>query len=492
MKRFIIAVALAIGALNINAQNELDALRYSRLSVVGTARYSGLGGAFGALGADFSTLSVNPAGIALYRNSDFSITPSLYMANTESDYLREQYSDTKSNFNLGNIGFVSVTNAGVSQNSSLRKVMFGFGLNRTNNFNNRVMIQGFNGNSSMLTVYADQANGNSPSQLSGQDFINIYGHAPSLAYETYLIDETSVGSSVYYNDMPNGGVIQQKNIETSGSMNEMVLSMGANLLDKFYIGATLGVPYVRYFEKSTYTENDNNNSNPYFNNFKQTSTLSTTGSGINFKIGMIYKPADFIRIGAAFHTPTYYDKITDKYSSTMTSAFDSLIAGSYSYSRSSPKGEFDYSLTTPLRAIGSVAFIFGKYGLVSADYEYVDYSGARLSAESYNFNIENNVIRENFQGAGNLRLGTEWKYGQFSFRGGYVIEGSPYKSAMNSSTGNSYSLGLGVREKDYYLDLGFVQTSRSEDYYLYDPSYVAPSRNKMQGNSIMLTYGVRF
>ena len=492
MKRFIIVIALAAGVLNVNAQNEVDALRYSRLSVVGTARYSGLGGAFGALGADFSTLSVNPAGIALFRNSEFSVTPSIYMADTKSDFLGQQNTDGRSNFNLGNIGFVSVTNAGISQNSSLRKVMFGFGLNRTNNFNNRAIVQGFNDKSSLLTVYVDQANGNSSSQLSGQDFINTYGHAPSLAYETYLIDETSVGSHVYFNDMPNGGVIQRKNIETRGSMNEMVLSMGANLLDKFYIGATLGVPYVRYFEESTYSENDNTNSNPYFNNFKQTNTLSTTGSGINFKIGMIYKPVDFIRIGAAFHTPTYYAKMNDKYSSTMTSVFDSLIAGEYSYSSSSPKGEYEYSLTTPLRAIGSIAFIFGKYGLVSADYEYVDYSGARLYADSYDFNIENDAIRNNYKGAGNLRLGTEWKYGQFSFRGGYGIEGDPYKSGINNSKGSSYSFGIGLRERDYYLDLGYIHTSRSEDYYIYDPAYIDASRNKMQGNSIMLTYGVRF
>lgn len=485
MKRFIIFIALAAGVLNVDAQNEVDALRYSRLSVVGTARYSGLGGAFGALGADFSSLSVNPAGIALFRNSEFTITPSLYMANTISDYYGEQNTDSRLNFNLGNIGFVSVMNAGVGQNSSLKKVMFGFGLNRTNNFNNRAIIQGFNGTSSLLAVYVDQANGIAPDKL------DVNGNG--LAYDTYLIDETSVGSHVYFADMPNGGVTQRKNIETSGSMNEMVLSMGANLLDKFYIGATLGMPYVRYFEQSSYTENDNLDSNKYFNSFKQTNTLSTTGSGIDFKLGIIYKPVDFIRIGAAFHSPTYYVKMTDKYSSTMTSFFDTIIADNLnSFNSSSPQGEFQYSLTTPLRAIGSIAFIFGKYGLISADYEYVDYSGSRFSADSYNFNDENDAIRKKYRSTGNLRLGTEWKYGQFSFRGGYGLEGDPYKAGINNYKGSSYSFGLGLREKEYYLDLGFVHATRSEDYYLYDPNYTDPSRNKMQGNSILLTFGVRY
>ena len=485
MKRFIILIALAAGVLNVNAQNEVDALRYSRLSVVGTARYSGLGGAFGALGADFSSLSVNPAGIALFRASEFSITPSLYMADTKADYFGEQNTDSRSNFNLGNIGYVSATNIGTAQNSSLRKVMFGFGLNRTNNFNNRAIIKGFNTSSSLLGVYADQASGLT------SDNLNSYGNG--LAYDTYLIYNDTTGSLNYFADMPNGGVTQRKNIETKGSMNEMVLSIGANLLDKFYIGATLGMPYVRYFEKSSYTENDNENRNSYFNSFKQTNTLSTTGSGINFKLGIIYKPVQFIRIGAAFHTPTYYAKLTDKWNSTMASLFDiPIINGEKSFNSSSPNGEFEYSLTTPLRAIGSIAFIIGKYGLLSADYEYVDYSSARFSSDSYNFNAENDAIRYKYKGAGNIRLGTEWKYGQFSFRGGYGLEGDPYKSGINNSTGSSYSLGLGMREKAYYLDLGFVYTSHSEDYYLYDPTYVDPSQNKMHSNSVMLTYGVRF
>jgi hypothetical protein len=480
MKRFIILIVFLAGVISVNAQNEVDALRYSRLSVVGTARSSGIGGAFGALGADFSSLSVNPAGIALFRSSEFSITPSIYMADTKSNYFGEQNTDSKSNFNLGNVGYVSVTKGGARENSALRNIVFGIGLNRTNNFNARAVIQGFNPSSSLLTSYVDQANGLTPSQLDN------FGNG--LAYDADLIYTDTTNNTIYFADMPNGGVTQRKIIETTGSMNEMVLSLGANLLDKFYIGATLGVPYVRYFEHSIYSETDNENRNSFFNSFQRTESLSTTGSGINFKLGVIYKPADFIRIGAAIHSPTYYARMTDKWNSTMVSHFDN----GNSFSSSSPYGEFGYSLTTPLRAIGSIALIFGKYGLLSADYEYVDYPGARLNSDSYDFMNENNAISNKYKGTGNIRLGTEWKYGQFSFRGGYGIEGDPYKSGINNSTANSFSLGLGLREQKFYMDLGFVHTTHSENYYLYDPTIVDPSRNKLQGNSILLTFGVRY
>jgi len=487
MKRLLMLITLTATVLSLHAQNEVDALRYSRLSVVGTARYSGLGGAFGALGADFSTLSVNPAGIGFYRSSEFSITPSFNIGSTQSAYLGENGKDSRTNFSLGNVGFVSVMDAGNPKTSSIRKVMFGFGINRVNSFNNRVIINGFNNNNSLLTTYIDDAYGQTPDQLTNSDFIATYGYGPKLAYDANLIFNDTTDNTVYYADMPNGGVTQRKTIESWGSMNEMELSMGANILDKFYIGGTIGVPFIRYFEETNYTEEDTKNQNDYLNSFRYSESLSTTGTGINFKLGIIYKPVEFIRIGAAIHTPTYFDKMSDAWSSKMTGYFNYGSEQS-----SSPQSSYDYSLTTPFRAIGSVAFIFGKFGLLSADYEFVDYSGARLRASDYDFYNENNAISNKYRSTGNLRIGTEWKYAQFSFRGGYGIEGDPYKNGVNSSVGHSYSLGLGLREKTYFLDLAYTHSKRAEDYYIYDPSYVDASRNNILSDNVLLTFGVRF
>ena len=55
-----------LGLGRIQAQTDADLLRYSMLNPVGTARYNAMGGAFGALGANFTALSTNPAGIGFY------------------------------------------------------------------------------------------------------------------------------------------------------------------------------------------------------------------------------------------------------------------------------------------------------------------------------------------------------------------------------------------------------------------------------------------
>jgi hypothetical protein len=60
-------------------QTSSDALRYSYLHpVTGTARTIGIGSSIGALGGDFSSVSINPAGIAMYRSSEFTITPGYF------------------------------------------------------------------------------------------------------------------------------------------------------------------------------------------------------------------------------------------------------------------------------------------------------------------------------------------------------------------------------------------------------------------------------
>ena len=85
-------------AAGTQAQNEEDALRYSQLFDAGlTARSLSMGGAFGALGADMSEMSINPAGIAVYRRSVFSITPTYMYDNT--DHISEM-PDYISNINI--------------------------------------------------------------------------------------------------------------------------------------------------------------------------------------------------------------------------------------------------------------------------------------------------------------------------------------------------------------------------------------------------------
>jgi long-subunit fatty acid transport protein len=221
--------------------------------------------------------------------------------------------------------------------------------------------------------------------------------------------------------------------------------------------------------------------------------LKTTGTGVNFKLGIIFRANDFVRIGLAVHTPTFY-QMKHEYSGTMNSEFDD---GSH-YTYDSPNGSFDYELTTPMKAIAGIGFVIGKMGLISADYEFVDYSEAKLNAGTDNFDVENAAIRDKYTATGNLRIGTEWRYETYSFRAGYAMYASPFASGKGVSGAdqarNAFSAGIGIRDADYFIDLAYVfSTGKSFylPYSLYDRQ-VQGATTEMQTNNITLTFGVKF
>jgi len=476
--------------VSLKAQSDVDALRYSQTGVAGTARFTSMGGAFGALGGDFSSLSWNPAGIGIYRTSEFTFTPSLYIEQTKSDFQGNPSTANKYNFNLGDLGLVYTQKLGNDDNSTgWKNWNFGIGYNRVNNFNTSSSYEGFNTKNSLLDNFLENINSG-----SGTTADNLDPYYENLAYQTYLINPDTTNSSYYNSVIPAGGELQRRTSTTTGSLGELVLSFGGNYGNKLYLGATLGLSTLRYTEETTYEEVDKNDSISDFNSFRFNQNVTTHGFGINLKLGMIYRINDWVRVGAAFHTPTFYS-MTDDYNSTMSSTFDN--GDNYSYD--SPLGTYDYNLTTPMRAIGSVAFIINKMGLISADYEFVDYSETRFDASDNSFFDVNNTIQQKYTATGNLKLGTEWKYGNISFRGGYAMYGSPFASAYRVSSAdmsrNAYSLGIGIRDQGYFLDLSYVLTQGNEFYQPYSLNNfqdVPGVTNKVTTNSISFTLGAKF
>ncbi len=477
----LLSVAISVSAI---AQNEADALRYSQTSPTGTARFAALCGAFGALGSDFTTLSFNPAGIALYRSSEITLTPSIFNSVSTSDYLGTETKDNKLNFNFGSIGVVR-TRIRNKEGSTYGWLNFNFGIgyNRLNSFQNRVSIEGRNFSNSIADAFASQAYGTNYNDLQNSNAFDA-----NLAWQTYVIDTAPGQTSIYNTPMGNYGQLQKLQATTRGSMGETVISFGGNYSNKLYIGATIGIPSVRYTQEKVYEETDDLDSIDQFTSLKYNETLKTSGNGINLKLGIIYRITDWVRIGGAFHTPTYF-RLTDNWISSL----DSKIYNQDFFAES-PSGSFQYSLTTPLKAIGSIGFIVGKAGLISADYEYVNYSTAKLNSNDYNFSTENKNVKDNFNGTGNIRIGTEWRYKIFSARAGYAIFGSPYSKTFMVDNSTA-SFGAGFRTKGFYMDaaylLNFSQKNRYNLYVLDATTAASAEVNNVAG-SFMLTFGFRY
>lgn len=481
MKNKILILGMGLsGALSAYAQNDIDAMRYSQITFGGTARFASMAGSMGALGGDFSTLSFNPAGIAIFKKTELSISPSIFSQTTSSTYNNNTSSESRVNFNMGNIGVVATFNLINDKNTTgWENVNFGFGYNRTNNFNNRILIEAENKTSSLLDVFVADANGH-PSA----DFDQF---STDLAWQTYLINPDTNGTLQYNHVIPNYGIKQKKFIETRGSMGETVLSFGGNYKSKLYLGGSLGIVNAKYFEESTYEEIDEQDSIPDFRSFSYGQDLTTKGSGVNLKLGVIVRPNDWLRIGGAVHTPTSLS-LKDEYSSSMKSDLDGI-----GYDTVSPLGSFDYRITTPFRAIGSVGFIIKKIALLNVDYEYTDYTYAQLNSHPNVFSEVNSVIRSKYTSTGNLRVGGEVRFDPVSIRAGYALYGSPFKKDENKDAyRTSYTAGIGFRQNNYFIDFAYVLTKYTEYNYLYNSEKISPVKNDYKNSSFMLTFGLRF
>lgn len=492
MRTKIIGVAsILFISISAMAQNELDALRYSQLDVTGTTRYTSMGGAFGALGGDMTTLSVNPAGIGVFTKTEASVTLGLLSTSTDATYLGTTSGNSRLNFNIGNAGFVARFNRkkGEERQWAWKAFHLGVAYNRTGSFNNRISVAGVNTRSSLIDQHVNALNNFSGVNANSPYNTEQFGFGTALVYDAYLFDPVEDNDSNFMGFqravLPYYGQTETVTEVTRGSMSEVALSFGGNFGNALYMGLTIGIPTVNYEMERQYTESDSQDSIANFNSYTITDNLKASGNGFNVKFGLIYRPVKWLRVGAAIHTPTFYE-MDEVYSSVIVSN----VRGA-TYNVSSPQGAFDYSLETPFRAIGSLAFVVGKVGLISADYEYVDYSMARLRSNRYSFDNENTNVRNRLTWAGNIRVGTEWRLDQFSIRGGFAINGNPYTGTY-SLNDTRYSLGVGLRLNRVSLDLGYMLHRRAGGYEMYDPTLTPLAETVSLNHNIMFSTSFRF
>jgi len=364
------------------------------------------------------------------------------------------------------------------EEAAWKAVQFAVGYNRVNNFNNQFRIEGMSNGSSMVNEFINQAN--------GAHFLNLTGDA-MLAFNTWLIDTIPGSTNNYYSPISRTDVEQKKYVKTSGGIDEMNFSVGANYNEQIYIGATLGVPFLKYREEADYKETDINEIVGGFESFTVSDILRVSGTGINIKLGLIYQPIHFFRVGIAFHSPTYYGNLRDNFDRTIKSHYED---GNYS---DNYENLFKYKLTTPLRAIGSVVFIIQKRAFISVDYEFTNYGLATMYASDYSFSQENQNIQDKYGSTHSVRVGGElFLTDKFLARLGYGFSSNPYRNDVNSSPAHTGSAGIGIRTQYVFFDFAYSIRFSKEYYWMYNPLHINHASNQYTTHKIAATIGVKF
>ncbi len=473
------------------SQFSTDALRFSRIEYQGTARFNGLGGSMGAIGGDISSLSVNPAGLGLYRSSEFTFTTDFRVRDVNTSYRGTNSNGNNVNFNIGNIGYVGNYRG---DPNGWKSYSFAVGYNRLGNFNSDSRLEGTNRNSSIIDEYVSFLNTNNVSTQELNDYAVDLG--PSEAYWNFMIDSIAPNRHQRFLDFQDS-IQQKRRTTTSGRQGETFFSFGGNYLDRFFLGGTIGIQSIRYEEKTViqefYTYDPPALPTEFLaKEYEENRDLIVSGTGINFKVGFIYKITNSLRFGGGLHSPTFYG-MTETYAFNSTSSFSDGSA----YESETSESNFDYRLRTPMRYNASLAYVYRDKGLINIDYEYTNQAAARFNdvAEfQFDYSNRNDIIANSFRGTNNIRIGAEYRLEPFVIRAGVRYEDNPFASNLSFDPDQSrttFAIGSGFRSKNYNIDVTYMNSRSTITDQFYSTSEEAATIEGIN-HHLMFTVGWRW
>ncbi|MDE6534796.1 MAG: outer membrane protein transport protein [Muribaculaceae bacterium] len=546
MKKTLLIAFSVASALGLSAQSAMDAFTASESQLRGTARYVSMGGAFGALGGDLSTLTQNPAGLGVYRSSEFGATLDIDFHNATMDNTgsrpEKKSSTTAACNNFGYAGSMRI-------NSSVMPYFaWGATYNRLNSFDRRYQgyfpsiqtswsnyVASFSGDYSMNDLWGDE--NYDPFFQSNVPWIS------ALAYNSFLMNPNPNGDG--YVGLFQNGSFGDASIEVreQGYIDEYSINFGGNFSNMVYWGIGLGIRDINYRLSSYYDEIIENALVP---ESAETTNLTTgkaewgiensqqvSGSGFNLKLGLIFKPVNEFRLGLAVHTPTWYnlsyntnawiDYGLGKIENDGYYTLDSMVDDN-PYATTG-NGTWDMKLKSPWRLMVSAAGVLGGRFIISADYVYEAYQNMAFSDNMGELTDISNDIKRYYQPSNEFRLGAEFRMTpSWSVRAGYNYRGAASKEAARNgfdylyTTGtqsmaefksdrNSVSVGLGYRTGGFYIDAAYVYSTQSSNWFAYSSfpsasygSYelannalTAPSATiKTNHNNLVISAGFKF
>lgn len=484
-----------------------NALLFSRTVPGGSARIQAIGGAQVSLGGDYSSAFSNPAGLGMYNRSEFTFSPGYSVNNIQSTYAGQSFDESKSKINIPGISYVYHHESG--RQSGFLGGSLGISLTRINDFNQQYNYSGSNNASSIIDYFLDDAYNYDPNEMlrGGLDFYNL----TALAYNNYLIEDYYDNNDLFYGSVLSPlpaeirTIRQEELVESSGAQNQWSISYGANFSDKFFIGAGIGIATLRYELTLQYRESDFSfDQDPSYNPidyFQIEENLDIRGTGINGTLGLIYRPVNFLQVGASFVSPTLY-QITDTYEARMFSEwndFDYYDDGSVILNY--VEEEFDtpliseYNLTTPMK-FTTGATLISKFGFVSADVEFVNYGKTKYSSDTggISFSGDNDAIKSVYESVINYRVGAEYRYEIFRVRAGYRFMADPYTSEEIDRSTQTITGGLGIRKEKFFVDFAVTHTTSDDQRIPYRapgfPLPIAKLENKF--TNYVFTVGFTF
>lgn len=506
MKKLPFLLAAFITFSIANAQNITDGLRYSIDETIGTARFTALSGAMGALGGDFSAIGINPASGAVFIDSNLMFSASLFDVENKAEYFNHSEKSISDNVAINQLGGIFVINNS-NQESAFKKFTIGVNFDTNKNFDNELYIAG-TGNTSIGEFFLAQAQGLPLSLLqlqAGESIADLYQYLGEhegtaaqnafLGYQAYLFDPVDPNnpSNTAYTSNIAGGIFNQEYVMLSeGNNTKFSINLATQITDDYYLGININTHSIIY-DQSTWLLETNNNNASTVNRVGFENNLSVTGAGVSAQLGAIAKVANNLRFGLSLDSPTWYQisEETTQYlesrrifeGQTLNEIVDPGVINVFE----------EYTLKTPAKVNVSAAYVFGQNGFISFDYSYKDYASIEFSpTDDAYFNTLNNSIENTLKGVSEYKAGAEYRIKQLSLRGGFHYAESPYKNTEILGELYGFSLGAGYTVGRFNFDLAYSRSEQNKTQQLYAVSQTDAATIETVYSNFVCTLGLNF
>ncbi len=497
MKKLCLYAATLAVPFIADAQSAIDGFRFSQPDMKGTARFMGMGGAFGALGGDLSSISTNPAGLGVYRRNEIGITMDIDIQNSTSESQGISNSQSQTKVLLNNVGGVASWDLA---NAVMPNINVAFTYNRAASFNRHYSgviptlsnsltnyIAGVSNNEGVtvadVTTLFDRNNNVSFDPYNPNDGGYAAPWLSILGYDSYFI--TPTGDEDQPNWIGQWGATTSGSgafdVVTTGGANEYNIAVGGNIANKVFWGVDFGIVDLDYTMTALWGENLQNavvdnpegteNSNA---NWSLKNSYIANGTGYNIKVGFIYRPIQELRLGVAFASPTWYS-INENYIASTNFNYSADIPDIQQNNAVTNGGQWglnSYNFRTPWKLTVSAAGVIGRNLIISADYEwhrfdkmrfynggggYYDYGyddgwdwpyyAPAKNVTPARFNTDpwwatNADIADTYKSTSTVRLGAEYRITpRFSVRAGYSYVSSPVRTEAKDGSMLIYTSG---------------------------------------------------
>jgi long-subunit fatty acid transport protein len=309
---------------------------------------------------------------------------------------------------------------------------------------------------------------------------------------------------------------QSWSILEEGGLNNWVFAGAVEVAPNISLGAALNIFTGNNDYTSRFTEVDNVGDRiPDFSEARFEDVVNSKYGGYNLRLGALYRPISFVRLGLTLTTPTYITG-TDKWRFN-----DTTIDDQDSVFTDGDAGEIKYKIRSPFSLAAGGAVNLTAL-MVSGSVEWTDWSQTRYLTEppftvtpDFDFDDErslaNDSLRSNYRNTLRLRLGAEFTLPilNLQVRGGYIFDPSqlkgfpdddftmPFIGALfnkKAADREFFTAGVGIfLDKQTRFDVALMHGEWTEYSTLDDFSdNIYSTSEKINYNKILASLAVRF